>query len=46
MNIQGRASNIDYKITSADLVSEKTSKIQADYNILDPPMGKGKNKTF
>eukprot|EP01016_Furgasonia_blochmanni_P037415 TRINITY_DN4407_c0_g1_i32.p1 TRINITY_DN4407_c0_g1~~TRINITY_DN4407_c0_g1_i32.p1 ORF type:complete len:571 (-),score=146.77 TRINITY_DN4407_c0_g1_i32:253-1965(-) len=31
----------DFKITSKDLVQQKNSKILEDYNLLQPPLGKG-----
>jgi hypothetical protein len=31
----------DLKVTHSDLVGEKTGKINNDYSLLNPPLGKG-----
>ena len=32
----------DFKFSGGDLVGEKTGKINKDYTLLNPPLGKGK----
>ena len=33
----------EFNFSAADLVGEKFGKIQKDYTILNPPLGKGNN---
>ncbi len=35
--------DVEFKITTADMVGERTTKISKDYTILSPALGKGLN---